>query len=264
MRKDLQKEKDFFKAISKTVLAIASRSSQRAIIRQKKVGDYLAKGDLAVENAIVLGIKKTFPNDLILAEEKYHSQKIPKKGRIWIIDPICGTTNFLRGIGPFSTNIALAEDNKLIASCVVDHDQKTYIWSIGDKSIYVNDKKVVQPENKGNNFIVDVDLGALKTRGTHMVGKYIKFFSRFIKETEYGSISMNTSLAFAYVAIGKIDGYVSIDVNAWDAAAANFLIDQAGGVVTDIQGNSWTPQSTSSLAARDENLHKKLLELFGD
>lgn len=262
MRKDLQKEKDFFRAISKTVLDIASRSSQRAIIRQKKVGDYLAKGDLAVENAIVLGIKKTFPKDLILTEESYSDQRIPRKGRIWIIDPICGTTNYLRGIGPFSTNIALSEDNRLIASCVIDHDQKTYIWSIGDKSIYVNDKKVVQPENKGNDSIVDVDLGALKTRGTHMVGKYTRFLSRFIKETEYGSISMNTSLAFAYVATGKIDGYVSINVNAWDVAAANFLIQEAGGIVTDIHGKHWSLQSGSSLAARDKKLHKKLLELF--
>ncbi|OGH19164.1 MAG: hypothetical protein A3D74_00085 [Candidatus Levybacteria bacterium RIFCSPHIGHO2_02_FULL_37_13] len=83
-----------------------------------------------------------------------------------------------------------------------------------------------------------------------------------ISETKYSPITYATSLGFAYVSLGRIDAYLNPNIRLWDMAAANFLAEQSGGIVTDIQGFPWTLSSTSVLAARDKLLHKELLNLL--
>lgn len=259
--KNLQQEAEFFHFIAGAVRDLVSSSGKNiTIAKHKKEGDFATQVDVDVENLIVEEIKKRFPQDQILAEEKFTNTTIPK-GRIWIIDPICGTNNLARGIKNFCTNIALAENNQLIASCVIDHSQNDYFWSIGGRRVYINDTLLDSKEERFD-VIIEVDFGAILRVDKAQREKYTRFLKKLITETNYYLFSLNSSLGFAYTAIGKIDGFFNIANNPWDICASSFLIQQSGGVISDISGKPWTLKSVGMIAAKNEELHKKLLETY--
>lgn len=265
---NLQKEKEFFEQASDLVFNLLSSFQQKTLTIKYKhakgaVLDPVTSSDIAVENLLSKKIIKLFPADKILGEESSLDLIIDPKVRTWIIDPICGTTNYLRGIKNFCTNIALVYQDRIIAACVLDHAREEFIWSTGNKKIYINNSLA-----KITNHavpLIDVDLGgSYYLRITKAKRKYTNFLYRIITETNYMPVSYNTSLGFAYTAIGKLDGYFVIAPHVWDVAAANFLLIQSGGIVSDISGKPWKLNSESVLAGRDKAVHKKLLDLYLD
>ncbi|OGH43018.1 MAG: hypothetical protein A3B53_03615 [Candidatus Levybacteria bacterium RIFCSPLOWO2_01_FULL_42_15] len=254
-------EKDFFHFIASTVCNLVSNSDKNITIAQhKREGDFSTKVDVDVENLIVSEIKKRFPEDHILAEEKHTNTIIPK-GRIWIIDPICGTNNLARGIKNFCTNIALADNNKLIASCVIDHSQDAYFWSIGGRKIYINDT-LLELKKEKFDIMVEVDFGSVLSVNKARREKHNRFLKKLVTKTNYHLVSLNTSLGFAYTAIGKIDGFINSYSHPWDICASSFLIQQSGGIISDLAGEKWTITSVGAIAAKNEKIHKKLLDCY--
>lgn len=223
-------------------------------------GDYATQVDVATENYIVSAIQRDFPDDEILAEEGYSDTAIPA-GRIWLIDPICGTNNLGKGINNFCTNIALVDGGKVIASCVVDHSQGEYFWSVGNNSVFVNDKPYVAP-SLALGQKVDIDFGSVRSVGPGLRQKHNNLLRKLIEETDYDIISLNASLGFAYTAIGKTDGFVNVFNHPWDIAAASFLIQQAGGILTALDGSPWDLTTVGAIGGRTVEVHQKLLKLF--
>lgn len=258
---NLQKEAEFFHDIAKKVIELVSDPAKdTSIAIHKRDADFATQTDVNVENLIVSEIKKRFPNDAILAEEANSDEPIPH-GRIWIIDPICGTNNLARGIKNFCTNIALADNHQLIASCVIDHSQNNYYWSTGDKKVHVNTTQFDPSEERFDTYI-EVDYGALGSVDKAGREKHSKFVANLSVNTSYYLISLSTSLGFAYVAINKVDAFVNVYNHPWDVCASVFLIQQAGGVVTDINGDVWKIGAPGVIAARDSELHEILLNTY--
>lgn len=263
---NLQKEKEFFEKASGLVFNLLSSFEQKTLsIRYKQRGgavlDPVTSSDIAVENLLSKEIIKLFPKDKILGEENSSDLIIDPKVRTWIIDPICGTTNYLRAIRSFCTNISLAYQDTIIAACVLDHARQEVIWSIGNKEVYINDS--LSEKISHSVPLIDVDLGgSYYAKDSKIKRKYTNFLYRILTETDYMPVSYNTSLGFAYTAVGKLDGYFVILPHVWDVAAANFLLAQCGGTVSDISGKSWNLNSESVLAARDKAVHRKLVDLY--
>lgn len=116
MINNLKTEASFFHSIAQRVIGLVqSRGKEMTVATSKGVGDYATKVDIDVENLIVSELRKLFPDDQILAEEGYSGTAITD-GRMWLIDPICGTSNLGKGINNFCTNIALVNTNQVIAA----------------------------------------------------------------------------------------------------------------------------------------------------
>lgn len=261
--KDLQAESEFFHDIARDVIALVQNSSKEmAVFKDKGVGDYSTQVDVDSENLIVSEINKRFPGDQVLAEEG-HSDTSISDGRIWVIDPICGTSNLGKGINNFCTNIALVKGGQVIASCVVDHSQDEYFWSIGGGQVFVNDK-TSRPPAPELGLKIDLDLSAIRGTTSETRQKYNNCLVKLINDTSYELISLNTSLGFAYAAIGKTDGFISVFNYPWDIAASSFLVQQVGGVLTALDGSPWTITSVGAIAGRTPAIHKELLDLFLD
>jgi myo-inositol-1(or 4)-monophosphatase len=258
---DLKQEETFFRDICSQVIELVARSKASMVVaEQKGAGDYSTHVDIAVEDLIVNEIKKRFPTDHILAEES-HSDVAIGDSRIWIIDPICGTFNLGKGLKNFCTNIALADKNKLIAACVVDHSYNEYIWSTGGNKVYVNDSLYL-PVKEEFGINIDVDFGAVRNIDEASRQKHNRSLLKLIDETDFDIISLNTSLGFAYTAIGKVDGFITLFNHPWDICAASFLLQQVDGVITTPEGEPWTLTSVGAIGARTPELHKKLLDIF--
>lgn len=259
---NLDPEKEFFKAIVPKIRNLVNNfGTEISISVQKEISsDFATEVDIAVENLIVEEIRIRFPGDKILAEEGHANAAIPQT-RIWIIDPICGTNNLSRGMSTYCTNIALANDNKVIAACVIDHGQDDYFWSVGENTVFVNDKRASrQSDNRGIN--VDVDLGCLPKLDKERRHKHLETISNLLDNTDYMLLSLNSSLGFAYVAVGKVDGFIWEYNHPWDVCAGSFLIQQSGGIITDLDGGEWKLNTVGCIATRNKSIHQTLLHAY--
>lgn len=258
---NLQAEAEFFHSIARAVIKLVENSNgERTIVEDKGAGDYSTRVDVDVENLIVAELGKRFPNDQILAEEGYSDTEI-SENRVWIIDPICGTSNLGKGINNFCTNIALVNGGKVIASCVVDHSQGEYLWSIGKDEVRINDK-LYRPLSQKLGQKIDIDFGSVRSVDKNIRRKHNNCLMKLVQETDWDLVSFNTSLAFAYTAIGKTDGFINVFNHPWDIAAASFLIQQSGGVITGIDGSPWTISTIGAIGGRTPEIHQELLALF--
>jgi myo-inositol-1(or 4)-monophosphatase len=258
---DLKEESMFFHDISTEVIDLVQNSSnEMTIVEDKGIGDYSTQVDVSVEDLIVGELNKRFPEDQVLAEEGYSNTEIPNS-RIWLIDPICGTTNLGKGINNFCTNIALVEEKRVIASCVIDHSRDEYFWSIGNSEVYVNDEPYRPPSKKLGRKI-DIDFGSVRSVDNILRQKHNNYLHRLIEETDFDIVSLNTSLGFAYTAIGKTDGFINLFNHPWDIAAASFLVQQAGGVITGIDGSPWSVTTIGAIGGHTPEIHEELLNLF--
>lgn len=254
----------FFHYICPLVISLTNKRFERTskiIYKDDEYSpNYATEGDLDNENLIVSELNKWFPDDKIIAEETAQEVK-DVNGRNWIVDPICGSSNFKNGVKFFSTNIALAKDGELIAACVIDHSREEYIWSTGNNILNI-DNKVIRPEKRSMGVVVEVDLSAVMGQSINVTQRQTKLVSYLLENKKYYLAAFNTSLGFAYAALGRINAYASGYNKVWDVAAANFLIEQAGGVVTEMNGSKWNLHSNSVLASIDLNLHAELLNIL--
>lgn len=255
------REQQFFHQISPIILNFTKTASRKiAAVKTsttKKV-EFATEADIKVEEIIIKEINQRFPEDRIIAEETAPDVLPGLEGRYWIIDPICGTTNFSRGSNLYATNIALAENGELVAACVIDHNEGKYIWSTGGRSLYSNKEKLhfsQIPEPR----IIEIDFPNINASADKEKSLLTKSIENILKETSYYIASYATSLAFTYTALGKIDAYIIPGTRIWDVAAPNFLVLQSGGVISQLDGKPWTLRSLNVLGAKDKQLHNKLL-----
>ena len=260
---DLTREADFFKEISALLLQFVDKikDNPKITVRKEIPGDFATNVDTEVEEKIVSLLKKAFPEDSVLAEEGQSETNITR-GRVWIIDPICGTINLERGLQMYCTNIALASDGELIASCVVDYCTETYYWSIGDNQIFKESSLLsLEPRDSDGSVLVDIDLGATYELKDEQIDSYSSLIGKLLKKTGWILNSLNSSVGFLYVAIGKLDGVYNVANKPWDVAASVFLVRQSGGAATDFQGNDWDlSESKGLILTRDAKVHKVLLD----
>lgn len=263
MNNNFKEIEEFFHVISPDILDLVQKNHDKKSITTQKGGtehsiNFATETDVAVERMIIHAITEKFPLDAILAEEENDQTSLKKPGRLWIIDPICGTSNFARGLPLYVSNIALAENGTMIASCVVDHLFGRYFWSVGN-GIY-DGIKPAHIEKSFHGTIIDIDIGALVSAPQQIKNQYAKFVERMCRETDISLITLNTSLSFLLVAIGIYEGFVSPYAHPWDLAASIFLIQQAGGVVTDVEGRPWTLATPNAVAALNPALYVTLMK----
>lgn len=252
-------EQIFFKDVAQKIISHTSEFVESNSIKTHKVvkGDYATELDISTENLIVAEIRRRFPHDDILAEEGSSDTSI-SDNRIWVIDPICGTTNLGRNINAYCTNIALLINREIVASCVVDHSNKEYLWSVGE-GVYVGEQKL-KISRRDHGRVIDVDFGAVMKARDDIKKWYGSLVSDLSMEEAWMLTSMNSSLSFAYVANRKIDGAICVRYNLWDVCASIFLIRQMGGRVTDFKGVEWTVDSDNLVISLDREVHERILQ----
>lgn len=256
---NLQNEKELFLALAPKLLELVNRDLSKNVISKNKghITDVSTQIDIACEDLIVAEIKKQFPKDHILAEEGYSGTEITDE-RLWVIDPICGTTNLSRGMEIFCSNIALSVDGDVVASCVVDHCSKTFYWSIG-KGIY-KERTKFEPTKLGAGLLIDVDFGSIVRISENAKDGYLDALKLLAARDDTILSSLNTSLSNLYVAAGRIDAMVCGFTNPWDIAASAFLVEQAGGCVTDMSGGQYSLKSKTYILAGSKEVHQVILE----
>tara|TARA_A100001011_G_scaffold183475_1_gene192362 strand:+ start:1554 stop:2300 length:747 start_codon:yes stop_codon:yes gene_type:complete len=210
-------------------------------VSKKGPRDFVTKTDKRVEEILIEELMKTKKNYSFLTEE---SGKIENqdKDKIWIIDPIDGTTNFLHGIPHFAISIALKINNELHSGLVFDPIKNEIYYAEKDNGAFFNNQRIrVSKKNNLEDCLFSSDSTG------------IKFIFPDLNMRNSGCAALD----LAYVGSGRLDGYFHNKINLWDIAAGILIVKEAGGTINDI--SKYNDESINIRAA-SSNIFSKMME----
>ena len=185
-------------------------------VSKKGPRDFVTKTDKHVEKILIEELGKTKKNYSFLSEE-IGLIKNKDQENIWIIDPIDGTTNFLHGIPHFAVCIALQSKTEIVSGLIFDPIKDEMFFAEKNKGAYLNNHRLRVSKK---NCIEDC------------------LFSSNQEGVKFSDLNMRNSgcaaLDLAYVASGRLDGFFHNKINLWDVAAGALLVEEAGGIVNNI------------------------------
>ncbi len=185
-------------------------------VSKKGPRDFVTKTDKYVEKILIEELSKAKKNFSFLSEEVGEIENKDKEN-IWIIDPIDGTTNFLHGIPHFAISIALKSKNELISGLVFDPIKDEMFYAEKNKGAYLNNQRL----RVSNKSLIDDCLFSSNHEG-------VKFSNLNMRYSGCAALDL------AYVASGRLDGYFHNNINIWDVAAGALLVEEAGGIVSNL------------------------------
>ena len=194
--------------------------------KQKANGDFVTWIDFEVNRILKESIKEDFPDDGWLSEETQDSSERFSKRRVWIVDPIDGTRELIKGIPEFAISAALVQDGIPVVGIIFNPLKDEFFSAVRGEGVYLNEQRVDGTRARTSR------LSILASRSEFRAGKF-KPFEPHANIQPVGSIAYKLAL----VAAGKADATVSLDPkNEWDIAAGVLLVEESGGKVTDKQG----------------------------
>lgn len=215
--------------------------------------DLVTETDHRAEELIIERIADAFPDHGMLSEER-SPQRLDARFR-WVIDPIDGTTNFAHGIPFFSVSIALEEDGELALGVLYDPMHEELFTAEAGNGAYVNGR----PSRVST--VAELKRAVLATGFPHkpdLRQANMHNFEHFVPITQGIRRIGSAALALAYVAAGRLDGYWDLDLSRWDLAAGALLVSEAGGRVTNGDGEPLA-SNEGHIIASNGHLHDDLL-----
>lgn len=231
-------------------------------IEQKSPHDYVSEIDRQSERAIKEHILSIFPEHQVLGEEYGVQGQISDVQ--WIIDPLDGTTNFLRGIPHYAVSIGVLMNGKLSHAVVFDPSKNELFSATKGSGAFLNDHPI---EVSGIASI----RGGIYATGVPFSGDNLAHIGCFTN-TMIGILNTQTSgirrlgsaaLDLAYVAAGRYDGYWEANLQVWDIAGGALLVTEAGGVVSGLQGDDQY-LNTGHILAATPGAYSELLNITSE
>lgn len=224
----------------------------------KELNDIVTDVDIFMENKIVAAIKEWFPNHSIYAEE---SGEVNSNSEYeWLIDPIDGTINFAAGIPLFSTSIALRKNKDTVLGIIVDYSQNDVYYCIKGQGAFCNGRPIHVSEcNKLSNSTISFCLTS------HYNDKHIKdvlnIEEKLASKVRGLRLIVSSAIELAWCASGKTEGCLNVKPSiGLSSAAGKLLVQEAGGKVTNLQGNR--RENIDTMLVTNGNIHDEIVSVI--
>lgn len=229
------------------------------IIEKKGQHDFVTYVDKTAEQKIVKQLKLILPEAGFIVEE--NSEKRVDKDLMWIVDPLDGTTNYIHGMSPFAISIGLMENQKMVGGVVyeVGLDECFYAWKsssafLNGKPINVSPTKTIEDSLIATGFPY-YDYSRLQ--------EFMESLSYFIQKS-HGVRRLGTAATdLIYVACGRLEAFYEYGLSPWDVAAGAFIVQQAGGIVSDYEGKD-NYIFGKEIIASNKNIYPQFLKVIKD
>ena len=238
------------------VIARAFEQHDKIEIENKGTNDFVTNIDKDAEQVIIDTIRKSYPSHGIVGEECGVLAGEDTDYQ-WIIDPLDGTTNFVKGIPHFAVSIALKVKGKLDQAVIYDPIRGELFTASRGKGAQLNGFRIRVKQHKELQGAV-LATGFPFKHKQHTEAYFNMFKTLFVKTSDMRRAG-SAALDLAYVAAGRIDGFFEIGLKPWDTAAGELLIVEAGGLVTDFTGGH-NHATSGNIVATSTRLLKEILK----
>ena len=215
---------------------------------EKERNDFVSEVDRAAEAEIVRELKRSFPRHGILAEESGQTGKKTERF-CWVVDPLDGTHNYLRGFPHYAVSIGLLEHGEPRVAVVFDPLRNELFTAIKGRGTQLNERRVRVANRPG---LKDALLATgFPYRQRKRLDAHLSMVSALLQEHEAADIRRTGSAALdlAYVACGRLDGFWEFGLQPWDLAAGWLLVREAGGKLSDMRGGETFMEKGDVVAA---------------
>jgi len=239
------------------VLVANWRNLPHGSVEEKTKNDFVTHADRESEERIVAAIRERFPEDAFLGEEG--GRRMGREGaRVWIIDPLDGTSNFVSGFPFWCVSIAAWEGEELVAAVVWDPLRDEMYTAERGSGAWRNGTRLAVSGRPGleGAFIAT----GFPFRNRHKIDSYLALFKAVFVHARAIRRAGSAALDLAYVAAGVFDGFFEFRLAPWDIAAGALLIEEAGGALTDFDGGKGYLER-GNVVAGSPGVAKGLLEV---
>ncbi len=229
----------------------------RVQVESKGRYDFVCDIDHQAERTIVETLHRAYPDHAILAEESGTQGPGSEEATYtWIIDPLDGTANFLHGFPHIGVSIAVQRYQQLEAAVIYDPVRQELFTASRGNGAQLDGRRIRVTQQRGVE-------GALVGTGfplkkPPLLPGYLRMFTSMAERVEDMRRAGSAALDLAYVAAGRLDGYFELGLNPWDIAAGTLIVREAGGIVTDLQGEDQA-LATGHIVAGTPKVHNGIL-----
>jgi myo-inositol-1(or 4)-monophosphatase len=236
---------------------LQQKHGQHIEIKHKGEIDLVTEADTLSEEVIITLIEERYPYHYILSEEKgTRKRSSPYK---WIIDPLDGTTNFAHGYPMFCVSVGLEYEGEVILGAVYDPIANEMFSTKKGGGAFLNGKRIHVSEVK------DLSEALLTTGFPYDIRQdtvdNINYFSNFCRKAQAVRRPGSAALDLCYVASGRFDGFWEMKLFPWDVSAGALLVEEAGGKVTDFNGNTFDIYAREVLASNGL-IHQDMIDVL--
>ncbi|MCB2214169.1 inositol monophosphatase [bacterium] len=255
----MQPTLDFIKQIAREAGDILeSFIGEDLDIRHKSRTDLVTKADHASEDYLISAIREAFQNHAINAEESGQLAGTPEHQ--WFIDPLDGTLNYAHGVPIYCVSIAYAHQGELVLGVIYDPTRDEMFSAERGQGAFLNDKPIHVSDFE--NLIDCMLVTGFPHDRWGMPNDNVINFIEFSKQTQTVRRLGSAALDIAYVAAGRLDGFWEVSINSWDVAAGGLLVREAGGLVTNLEGDPDFLKEPISIIAANPVIHSKMMPVI--
>ena len=247
---------DYYARLQKLIVQASSVIAQTTEkqFRTKRTNDFVSAVDIGIEKYICSQLQEITPYIPILGEEGTQTSDAPTR---WIIDPLDGTTNFMHGIPHFAISVALEVDNQVLFGCSYDVSKNELFHAFRGHGAYMNNQSIhvsavtqISEALMGTGFPYDRHLKAQE---------YLQYVEKCMKKSQGIRRFGAATLDLAYVAMGRLDGFWEFGLQPWDVAVGILLVEEAGGVISDLDNNPVDINHPTIVASASSLLHNEII-----
>lgn len=211
--------------------------------------DVVTQADRDAQRRVIEVIRESFAEDAMVGEEEDELKQVPETGAAWVIDPIDGTNNYVRDIPLWATSVAAVVEGEAVAAANVLPAVDDVFLADGD-GVWLNGESVsVSDRADPETFAVSPTIWWGFDERDDYAAVCEGIVENFGDMRRFGSAQVTLSM----VASGQLEATLTdVETNPWDTVAGVFMVREAGGVVTDVHGDRWTPDSQGLVASNGE------------
>jgi len=203
-------------------------------VKVKGLHNFVTYVDTTSEKQLIEGLSQILPGSGFIAEEGTSTFKSDRYN--WIIDPLDGTTNFIHGLAPFAISIALMDGNETIAGVIYEMNLNECFYAWKGSKAYLNGKEI---NVSSASFIKDSLIATgFPYYDYDRLTPFMNSLAYFMKNSHGMRRLGSAATDLAYVACGRFEAFYEYSLSPWDVAAGAFIVQQAGGKVSDFKGNN--------------------------
>jgi myo-inositol-1(or 4)-monophosphatase len=215
-------------------------------VQAKRANDFVTQVDRAAEAAILEIVRAAYPAHAVLAEESGAQSGAGAEYR-WLIDPLDGTTNFIHGFPQYGVSIAVEQRGVIVHAVVYDPGKNELFTASRGRGAFLNDRRIRATRCQS---LKDALVGTgFPFKELERLDRFLQQLRTMVSGTAGVRRAGAAALDLAYVAAGRLDAFWEMGLSPWDMAAGVLLIQEAGGLVGDFEGEQRFLESGDIAAA---------------